>query len=190
MENTANQDQQDQSEVVEISETRLLAESQVKNYVIGSMGASLVPVPLFDLVALAGIQIKMLYELAEIYEVPFEKNTVKSLVGALLGAIIPVSSASFVASLFKSIPGVGTAAGTMGMSITGGAATYAVGEVFIYHFESGGTFLDFQPEKMKKYLNEQFDKGKEVAANLKEQLSSKKKAEEEEGETQNTKTHA
>jgi len=48
-----------------------------------------------------------------------------------------------------------------------GASTYAVGQVFIQHFESGGTFLDFDPEKVKGYFAEQFEKGKLAVGDLK-----------------------
>jgi len=47
-----------------------------------------------------------------------------------------------------------------------GASTYALGEVFKKHFETGGTFLDFDPERLRKYYNEKFEKGKEVAEEL------------------------
>ncbi len=48
-----------------------------------------------------------------------------------------------------------------------GASTYAIYKVFIQHFESGGTFLDLDPSKVKSYFSEQFTKGKAVAADLK-----------------------
>ncbi len=139
------------------------ANNLVKNYIIASMGAALVPVPLFDMVALTGIQLKMLHSLAKLYNVKFTKNLGKSLIGSLLGGIVPTST---VASLSKAIPGVGTTAGVIGMSIIGGASTYAIGRVFIQHFESGGTFLDFNPEKVREYFKEQFEKGKHVASKL------------------------
>ena len=45
----------------------------------------------------------------------------------------------------------------------GGATTYAVGKVFIEHFESGGTFLDFDPEKMRDHFQELYEEGKQLA---------------------------
>jgi hypothetical protein len=64
------------------------------------------------------------------------------------------------------MPGVGTAAGVMSMSILGGAATYAIGKVFVQHFESGGTFLDFDPEAVREHFAAEFTKGKDVATSL------------------------
>jgi hypothetical protein len=47
------------------------------------------------------------------------------------------------------------------MFTTGGfasASTYAVGRVFIQHFESGGTFLDFDPDKVRAHFEAEFKK--------------------------------
>jgi hypothetical protein len=48
-----------------------------------------------------------------------------------------------------------------------GASTYAIYKVFVQHFESGGTFLDLEPAKVKSYFSEQFAKGKKFAMDLK-----------------------
>jgi len=53
------------------------------------------------------------------------------------------------------------------MPITAGAVTYAVGKVFHQHFASGGTFLSFDPDKVRDYYAEMLREGKTVAANMK-----------------------
>jgi hypothetical protein len=45
------------------------------------------------------------------------------------------------------------------MALLGGASTYAVGRVFIQHFESGGTLLTFDPAKVRDYYTHQLDTG-------------------------------
>ena len=50
------------------------------------------------------------------------------------------------------------------MPVFAGASTYAIGKVFIQHFESGGTFLDFEPAKVRAYFSQQFDKGRDLAS--------------------------
>ena len=127
----------------------------VKNHVIGSMGLSLVPIPLVDLVALSGIQLKMLHNLAKLYRVPFSENLGKSLIMALVGGVMPTSTAITLASFAKAIPGLGTATGMVSVSVLGGATTYAIGSVFTQHFETGGTLLDFDPKKNARILYEQ-----------------------------------
>jgi len=58
-----------------------------------------------------------------------------------------------------------------------GASTYALGEVFQSHFESGGTFLDFDVTRLKRMYDEKFEKGKEMAEEInKEQQVKETKA--------------
>ena len=46
------------------------------------------------------------------------------------------------------------------------AGTYAIGGVFMQHFESGGTLLDFEPKKMREYFSSKLEEGKEIAASM------------------------
>ena len=45
----------------------------------------------------------------------------------------------------------GTIASGVSTAVFAGASTFAVGKVFIEHFESGGTFLTFDPERVLEY---------------------------------------
>lgn len=144
------------------------ANDVTKTHVIISMGAALIPVPLLDLVVISSVQLKMLHRLATLYQIKFSKNLGKSLISALLGGLFPVSASTRMASMAKGMLGMGTATGMISMSILGGAATYAISRVFIQHFESGGTFLDFDPEKVREYFMNEFKQGQTVAAQLKE----------------------
>ena len=65
------------------------------------------------------------------------------------------------------IPGLGSIIGGITVSVFAGASTYALGEVFKKHFSSGGTILDFDPERLRKLYKEQFEKGKKVVEDLK-----------------------
>jgi uncharacterized protein (DUF697 family) len=62
-------------------------------------------------------------------------------------------------TLAKLIPGVGWVAAAASGALFAGAATFAVGRVFIQHFESGGTFLTFDPDKVRDYYASQFAQG-------------------------------
>ena len=46
-------------------------------------------------------------------------------------------------------------------------------EVFKKHFETGGTFLDFDLASLKKYYDEKFEKGKDVASKMKKDKANK-----------------
>lgn len=141
------------------------ASKAVKTYMAWSTGASLIPVPLVDLATVTGLQIKMVSRLAAIYEIPFSPNIAKSVIGALISSILPVSVARGTSSLIKAIPGVGAILGALTAPAFTTASTYALGRVFIQHFEAGGTLLNFDPDAMRDHFKSEFDKGtKETAA--------------------------
>ena len=83
------------------------------------------------------------------------------------------------ASLVKTITGIGSILGGVTMSVLSGASTYAIGQVFIFHFSSGGDFLNFNFEKAKKIYEREFEKGKKVAKDMEKK---KDKMEPEEGD--------
>lgn len=138
----------------------------VKNHMLASILAGLVPLPLLDLALLSGIQLKMLHGLSKVYGVEFSRNLGKAVIAALLGGGISASLASNlgqairVTSLTKGVPFYGAVAGGVAIAVLGGASTYAVGKVFIYHFETGGTLLDFDPEKLSGYYAAQLERGR------------------------------
>src|SRR5271169_5928031 len=47
------------------------------------------------------------------------------------------------------------------------AFTYAVGKVFVQHFASGDTFLDFDPKTVREYFARRFEEGKLVVSKMK-----------------------
>src|SRR5262249_6845323 len=63
-----------------------------------------------------------------------------------------------VGSLVKSFPGVGTAIGAVTMPVFSAGATYVIGKVFIQHFASGGTLLDFNPPDYREVIKAQREK--------------------------------
>lgn len=138
------------------------AQTIVNVYLKGSIAVGLIPVPLVDTALLLGAQFNMTKDLAKIYKIEFSEHQVKSIIASLLGTIVPLSLTANLFSLSKSIPLVGQAVGILGMPILGGASTYAVGQVFIQHFEAGGTLLDFNPVKMRAYYKQQFEQGKQA----------------------------
>jgi uncharacterized protein (DUF697 family) len=157
-----NLEQQIESRIIRASQAHQL----VKRYALGSLVTGFIPLPLVDMAALFGIQLKMLYDLATQYEVPFSHNMANALVGAVLGGFIPTATVTtpISASLSKGLPLFGQISGIIGIAATGGASTYAVGKIFIEHFESGGTFLNFNPDKMRQHFRELYEEGMQLVA--------------------------
>jgi uncharacterized protein (DUF697 family) len=137
------------------------ASKLVDRFSLWSGAAGLIPVPLLDMAAVGGVQLNMLRRLSEIYGVPFSDNLGKSVIASLAGAVIPASTATTTAigfgSLVKSVPG-GQMVGALTMPVFSAAATYVIGKVFIQHFASGGTLLDFNPPDYREFIKAQKDK--------------------------------
>ena len=73
-------------------------------------------------------------------------------------------------SVAKLVPVVGWAAGVVVMPTIVGASTYAIGRVFVRHFQEGGSITDISAEKMKGYYAEQREAGKKVVASVKNKI--------------------
>ena len=135
------------------------ASQLVDRFSLWSGAAGLIPMPLIDVVAVGGVQLQMLRKLSEIYGVPFTDNRGKSVIASLAGAIIPASTATTTAmtfgSLIKGIPGIGSAVGALTMPVYSAGATYVIGQVFMKHFASGGTLLDFNPPDYREFIKAQ-----------------------------------
>jgi uncharacterized protein (DUF697 family) len=140
-------------------ERDLLASQVVDRFTLWSGAAGLVPIPLVDIAAVGGVQLIMLRRLAEIYSVPFSDNRGKSIVASLAGSVLPAStattSAMTVGSLLKGLPGLGWAVGALSMPVYSACATWVIGRVFIKHFASGGTLLDFNPPDYREFIKAQ-----------------------------------
>ena len=150
-----------------------LAESRVRQYALASMAAGLVPLPLVDLAAVFSIQLKLLHSLARIYGMAFRADLARSAIASLIGGALPVATApSIASSLGKLIPGVGQTLATGSLVVLNGAATYALGKVFIQHFASGGTLLSFDPESVRSYFEEQLREGRTAVDELRTQRPS------------------
>lgn len=142
-------------------ERQNLAQHTIKNHTMSAMGIGILPVPGVDLLALTAVQLNLLRKLGALYGYKLTDEKGKKLLGALLSGYLPLAVAAPVASILKFIPGVGVAAGVLAQSTMAGATTYAVGTLFLQHFESGGDFLDFKPAEMGKKLRDQVDEGRE-----------------------------
>jgi len=125
----------------------------VERFSFWSGVAGLLPIPFVDLAAVAAVQIQMLRLISQIYDVPFSENRGKALIAGLFGTVIPVSAGVGMASVVKSIPIAGTAVGALATPALAVAATYAIGKVFIQHFASGGTLLDFEPPNYREFIS-------------------------------------
>jgi uncharacterized protein (DUF697 family) len=146
------------------SEQSKHADTIIRNHVIWSMGAGLIPVLIADIFAISALQLDMIRQLCKVYQINFAETQGKAIVTSLTSSTVARITAG---SVVKMIPGLGSIIGGITVSVFAGASTYALGEVFKKHFSSGGTILDFDPERLRKLYKEQFEKGKKVVEDIK-----------------------
>lgn len=149
------------------------ADTIIRNHVIWSMGAGLIPVLIADIFAVSALQLDMIRQLCRVYGVDFSETQGKAIVTSLTSSTIARIAAG---SVIKIIPGLGSLLGGVTVSVFAGASTYALGEVFKKHFESGGTILDFDPARLKNLYKEKFEKGKKMAEQMKKEQEEQKTA--------------
>lgn len=137
----------------------------VKDYALWSAGFGLVPLPIIDVAAITATQVRMVWSLnkqyrrrhPERYGYRFSHERLRAIIVSLIGSGVPVAAGTGLSSLLKGIPVIGQVLGLVTTPVFAWASTVAVGRVFIEHFESGGTLLDFDAEKMRNYYYKQFE---------------------------------
>jgi uncharacterized protein (DUF697 family) len=148
-----------------MEEREVQAHEIVSNHAWWAGALNLIPTPFIGTIANTAIHLKMLKSLSDHYGVEFTEDLGKKLIASLLGGIVPGATTEAARSLLRFIPVVGPIMGITVLPALSGATTFAIGEVFIQHFESGGTLLDFDPSKMQSFFVEQYEKGKSIVSN-------------------------
>ena len=143
----------------------LEAKAIIHRNVLWAMGAGVLPVPILDIVLSMTVQLKMLKQLSSLYGVPFRERLARKLLSSLLVSVGGIGiGVSLGASLAKLIPGAGFAFLTA--PILTGAFTQAAGNVFFMHFETGGTYLDFEPKTIRDHFRREYEAAKESLARM------------------------
>lgn len=140
------------------------AEHAMRHAMLLSFGAGFIPVPWVDVVGISAAQLNMVRTIGDIYGIPFHEDWGKALIGAIVGG----ASARWVADSAigtgaKLVPILGNVIAYATLPVAAAAATYALGKIFIQHFESGGTFLDFEPSRVRNHFSHYYAEGKRVA---------------------------
>lgn len=135
------------------------AEKIIKKCTLYAAGIGFIPIPILDSISIMSLQLWVIKEIAKIYNIPFKKHFVKSLIGTLVGNI-----GSY--SLLKVIPIFGISLGGAAFSISAASATYALGRVFLQHFDQGGTLLDFNPTTSRSFFLKIYNENKQTMERL------------------------
>jgi uncharacterized protein (DUF697 family) len=151
------------------SDIREEANKNIKEHVLYSMGAGLIPIFFLDIAAITAIQMDMIRRLCRLYEIDYEETKGKAVATALTGTTLGRLAGYGIGSALKIIPGIGTLLGGVTLSLTAGATTYALGQVFAQHFERGGSLFDLDPDEFRRFYRDQVERGKDIAKRWKDE---------------------
>lgn len=139
------------------------AASVIRNNIYLSVASGVIPVPYVDTAALMAVNLKLLKELSDVYDVEFRAEIGKEVIGILLASVTPPLLAggffgiSAVKSALRAVPVIGTAVGLVTLPALHGAFSYALGSVFRRHFASGGNFTNFDAKATKGYFRDRYN---------------------------------
>jgi uncharacterized protein (DUF697 family) len=106
---------------------------------------------------LATLQTRLILNLAALYNQRLPKEAVSGVISVLIGTLAPAGASHVTTSmLVKFMPGVGSLIGAASLAAFSSAATHAVGNVFVRHFESGGSYASFSPKDVHADLKKEF----------------------------------
>lgn len=117
---------------LELTELNEKAENAVAVAVASTAVTGFVPIPFADAPLLIAQQVGLMASICAIYKIDIEKDGLKMLAPAAIGAGgAAVVGKTLATNLLKMIPGIGTAAGGVVSGGTAGVVTLAMGKAFI-----------------------------------------------------------
>jgi uncharacterized protein (DUF697 family) len=134
----------------------------VKTWSQWAVLGGLIPTPVVDTVAITGVQIKMIHALCSLYNVEFKKEAALAVVSGLVGGTLTTSLAGMGSMILGHLPVIGSLMKYTVQPALSYASTYALGRVFMRHFENNGTMADIDSKKLATYFKEQYARGRKM----------------------------
>jgi uncharacterized protein (DUF697 family) len=104
----------------------------------------------------------MIHDLCKLYNVQFKKEAALAVVSGLVGGSLTTTAAGFGGVFLSSLPVIGSVMKYTVQPALSYASTYAIGRVFMRHFENNGTMFDLDSKKLSAYFKDQYSKGRKM----------------------------
>ncbi|PHN04484.1 DUF697 domain-containing protein [Flavilitoribacter nigricans] len=141
------------------TEAKREADSVIKLHARLATAAALVPVTGVDVALVTAVQVRMVKQIAEAYDVPFDEDAVKVGVSSIIGATIARLVAYGAREAFNAFSQFGSLADNLTNAAISGFFTAATGEIYSMHFEGGGTLATLDVSDFIDYVSEQIRSG-------------------------------
>lgn len=135
-----------------------IARSIVSAHTLVAAGTGFLPSLGQDVSALMLNQVVLLRRIGAVYGQRASEELLRTLLLAL-GTSLPAIKGSLpLLGVLKLVPGAGHLAGSLLLAATGAGISWATGMIFIQHFESGGSFLTFDPHAVRAHFRREFER--------------------------------
>ncbi len=122
---------------------RRVAERIVERHANYSALGGVIPLPVLNVGAVTAIIVRMVKALSSVYGAPFERDRARAIVLGLIGGLAPTAASTMTASTLLFLMPGSNLVGLAVSSVTASACARRIGSIFVEHFESGATLLDF-----------------------------------------------
>ncbi|MFK7935700.1 MAG: DUF697 domain-containing protein [Saprospiraceae bacterium] len=140
----------------------------IRKFTLIAAGGGLIPLAAVSATANTGIQVMMIKELCQLFNVQFDGKVATTVVTAVIGSAI-IQGASIAVS--GGIPGVVNPTKGISGAILAGVYTATVGEFYKVHFQKGGTLEDASLLDIGKYFKAEIDNGDISVSNIANPMS-------------------
>lgn len=141
------------------------AEKIICRSALTAMSTSLVPILIVEELALVTINLKLINRLSKLYGVEFKEDIARNIIISMTGVVTSILGAGIIGSAVLAVlPGIGLPLSIFSASSWFGCCTYAMGHMFINHFEQGGDFLNANLDVMTKDFKTAFQSSREWLA--------------------------
>jgi uncharacterized protein (DUF697 family) len=142
-------------------ETHARVQAIVKNRSLLAAGLGVVPIPFFNFVSAAAVQIAMVQSITRLYNIDVKKSWIKNIIASVLGGVAATGFSGVAAKGLVAVPLVGTSLAVLSAPALNGLTTYALGYMFIRYFESSDGFVKTNAKALGNWFKEGFKEGRE-----------------------------
>lgn len=141
-------------------------EKTIRDSVYAAMGIGIVPFPLFNVAAVTASNLLLAKKLSELYGVEFKEGVAKKIITATIGAGAGTLATPLIESVVGLVPVIGWPLVIGTKPVLNAMTTYAVGRMFVTHFERGGSFVGANMDSMKEDFSAAFQSSREWLGNV------------------------
>lgn len=135
----------------------------IRKYTLMAAGSGLIPFAAVSATATTGVQVMMIRELCQLFDVPFDGKVASMVVTSAVGSIV-VQGASILVS--GGVPGIVNPTKGLSGAILSGVYTATVGEFYKVHFQKGGSLNDASLLDIGKYFKAEIENGDISVSNV------------------------